>query len=1079
MKNLAKNQFGLRLRERRSLFGLILLCFLSCILAFSIALGLSAYYPAAAWEWQPLDSYAFWDPSEDAARIADELLAAQTIPETEELIYEVLEILGIQVHDRVGNIILGGNQDFSDEFYLYDFQIFLLAQAFQEERYIPLNNVIQLWRDLGLTVQEQTGLTARIDPEIIENSLRSLRLWTEENPEDPGGFIIRLIDNLGDREEHPFSLLEEPEDEEPEGPAALTPEEKSAPREEFEELLEYEKELQPTEEEMDAFLEGAMTGDIGAMISAFLDEEELEMIESKTSRAATQLEESLVDASIPRAERDLLESTAELLGSFGTALSVDDPEDLQHLEDLTARSLEQMKAQQEALESRKQQQLDQAREELSEMAAARADEDLQGDALDEAARVRETLRILDNIEEVDLTLAETSARIDSFQRHLEWVEEETRNREYMPDPPLRAAVEEDEPRSSLILDPLQSLLLQLDLLVMTRDTAAEGFHTSFSLPSFPAAAVMARDSSSRNILGTLGEGLRRAFDKSLWRYLGAADRTAGRLKKKIDLPGKILNVLHGTLIMLAHKTEIEVNYLPEADAELGQAAQPPEGEPIPGIRLRDRSEERFGKRIQLQVTITFDPPDAATRVEFGRLAALNFIESSGPMLRAMTGAFPSLSPTLLANRLAELEFPEPGPQPDTPVKITYDRLGLMRIVDTGKSLQHYVEFKDDEWHNWGDGIALTDEDGVAEVNFYLIRDGDRAVEAGGEPEWVKEEGFTIRAHPLTQLPDEVLLDWGDLAFAVADQLQGLFPGMGAADISVYIERLKPTPWEGNITFTRDIKASYSTTSNPRGPTAEDRQRGSYNTSWEAVEHSWSSNWKYTLEMDVLLSPEGELIAQKGDPEYSFEFEVEQNEYTRSVSWHKCEHQEVKLEREEEYTATPVEKERMIIEGATYYRDVGSESPRGEPEVTLEIPAVTHWTGQYRVLVITPFPPLVLHGYAETTEERCRECHPDLSQSARQSAADEGTAPMRGSEKIEIGPREEIISRIVLARKRYPDSTNPDWYDFNPEDQKLEGDISWDEELELKGSELRDVELSGLDLDITTTLEWNLERVVEK
>ncbi len=1094
-----------------------------------------------AWEWRSRENYESWHSEEEAQRIATELKQAESVQQTEDLIYEVLELLEIQVHDEMGRIVLQGNEYISEEFYLYDFQVTMLAEAFQEKekRYTPLNNVVQLWQDLGLVITKEDGFRDLIDPVETETAMRSLREWAEENPEDPGGFVIRLIDELGDRKIQPFNLLEEELEEEESEDQKVTMrkrrEDEYGIYNEIEKMLEHE-DIELSEEDKDKLAEGAISGSLRTMLSAFANEEELEEIEKGISETIGEIEKRKFDPDLSQEERKNLNIGKNILETADKALKIEDTESIEHFDEMSEQIYQNMISQKNIIKEIKENEIKQAKEKLKLISEEQVEEQKKDkdrnkweDPLYQAQQIGELIGIINSLRDIDLSLETATEQIEVFKQAQEWVEvekeEKRKEMENMPEPPLRAGGEEDKPRSALMLDPLQSLLLQLDLLILTRDNVESGLHRSTKLLFFPLNRVEAAGGSREVILGTLGEGLDNFFDSALTEFLdNVTDEAFSRIKNRIDIPEKILDILHGTIIMLAHKVEMEIYYLPD-DAELGRRIEADATEPTPGIRLRDHLNygERFSKEIRLRVTVIFDPPEAVNRVEFGRLAAMSFSEQAAPWLRASTilgpaGGAMEQARGQLIDKLANLEFPEPGPQPEVPVKINYERLGLMQLVETDdEQLKHYVEIKPEEWDYFGARIVETDENGVAEVSFYPKKDSNMALKTGGEPEWIRDDGFLIRAHPLTQTPDSFVLDYQDVAFAMADHLKGLFPGLGSGDIRIYIERLKPTPWQGKVRFKRDVNASFERIRNPRGPSPETRREPNYETPWTTAAHSWESNWDYTYEIDVLLAPNGELVSWEIT---DFDYDIEQNENSLWFKWHKCEEgkHEERYEKTEKYNLTPIvlskteaigdesgniyyiSDESQDSTGGTLEDELGneyyySEDPiavewvptienipdegifptafnsgdlnfaMGEPGVVLDFPEIYDWTQSYRVLVTPPRSPMLLTGIKTTTWQDCED-------------GDTKTFDVSGL--IQMGPRGEIASRTNFDRLQYPSRNDLRWWAYDTLADELTGHITMTENVRLYHESLGDV--SNLapvpDIKINTTLNWELERVFD-
>ncbi|GEM_PF-3468689 len=1031
------------------------------LLIFALCLVSS---PAQAWEWNAR-GWAMWEPAEESERLAEELLEAESVEEIETLIYETLGYIGVQVYDEMGNVVQEGDPYFADEFYLYDFQVNLLAQAFYEEQYIPLNNIIQFWGEVGLMMKNPQGIPVQSDPELIEESMRSLRHWAEEHPEDMGGFVIRLIDSLGDREEHGFDLLEEPEEEEYfDAPVGFEEMMKETALQEMEELMEYDDEFDLDEEEMVSLVEGVMSGDMSTMLGSFLSEEEMQQLKKGMAKAQEGLWGVEVEPDTPPELKSLSKSTEDLLDSFQRALGGESIEDIE----LSEHVLAQLKDQHEVALWREQKIINHIEEKIQKFRSQQPENAMEMMDYGSGAVV-----MLQRLEQEIFISDRIAQQIEYLKEYRDWAEEETKDREFLPDPPQLAEFDTEEPRSNLILDPIQSLLLQMDLIIVARDSIEQELDRLFGIfPISPRRAYAGGGSTDSLVLGTLGDGIEKFFDITTSQMLDISP--AGKIMDKLNIPGKVLNIMHGLLMMLCHEISIEVDYLPEPDAQEHILEKVPgrrlmDDRFIQGIRMRSHDDERKSKIIRLRFTATFDPPDAAVRAEFGRMAAATFARVAadiGPPVPVQVALNEA------ASQLADLELPEPGPQSDLPVKIHLN-----------PEIQKYAEFDPDEWHSIShdSGIVITDENGAAEVSFFPVLDSGIARVSGGEPVWVKEEGFLFRAHALTQIPESLIFtkaDISDLVLSMADQMQGLTPGMGSSDRRVWIERLKPTPWKGTIWVERTIKANQNTSMPPSRLTREELESGSVNTQWESIECSYSSTWKYTLESDVFFCPEGKMIddpiseytvfdSQDGFTSLTFEKEGE----TKYHRYRRCGEGSppVSLNKIESYKAsTEDEPQGEIRVKLEFPNEVFTRisSAGHELSATYDLPPSTEW--QYRVIVTPPRLPRSLSGEKTIITESCVD-------------VDET------KERIVIGPRAELDHYLDLREEFYHEIYDERWSSFEVDDKVLEGEITWNINPEKcaqsPGIKERVPLLSSLGhyptINVTTTVRWHFERIFEE
>ncbi|OPZ64374.1 MAG: hypothetical protein BWY85_01196 [Firmicutes bacterium ADurb.Bin506] len=90
---------------------------------------------------------------------------------------------------------------------LFEVEIPMIARALVEGKYTALEDLVQAWKleEIGFASIGGADFTSA----GVEAVLRQVRQHAEAAPDDWSGFVIRLVDELGNREEYPFSLLDE------------------------------------------------------------------------------------------------------------------------------------------------------------------------------------------------------------------------------------------------------------------------------------------------------------------------------------------------------------------------------------------------------------------------------------------------------------------------------------------------------------------------------------------------------------------------------------------------------------------------------------------------------------------------------------------------------------------------------------------------------------------------------------------------------------------------------------------------------------------------------------------------------
>ncbi len=227
-----------------------------------------------------------WNPAEKAVELGDTLLSVDNILEIEVAIYDVLELIGIGVYDVYGVPIRIGNERSEDDFFLYDFEVGLLADSFLKQNYLSFEAIAESWRSMGIPIVPLASSSSELVTALaVEEALRELRKTAEAEPDNPEGFIVRLIDELGNREQFPFDLLDEDDDEpEVEGLAAgmkdVVEEQLALVRKEAIQDGDHEMlarlEILESEEGKKALIDAMLQGDMFVMMRLLMGEDEID-----------------------------------------------------------------------------------------------------------------------------------------------------------------------------------------------------------------------------------------------------------------------------------------------------------------------------------------------------------------------------------------------------------------------------------------------------------------------------------------------------------------------------------------------------------------------------------------------------------------------------------------------------------------------------------------------------------------------------------------------------------------------------------------------------------------------------------
>jgi hypothetical protein len=417
----------------------------------------------------------------EAERFARELLAARTPTQAERLVTRVLERVGIGVYDIVGTPVVAGNEEDADAFYLYDFEVTALATVLTRGTLIPLDGLVQEIRNAGLTMQPASApAPVAFSSGEVERALRALRARAESERNERDWFLILLVDALGDRDEFPFSLLEEADE----------PKDSALPatgRGALEEL--FSRELQLAHDEAvsegdreaaariaammqgagrDAAMQAMLEGDLGAIMRMLAGEEAAAELEAYGRELLVEAESRDTDPET----RELLRSAGTMLGQWTTPGRGTDLVIMEH-------ALHTLEAGRAALAA-------EIRDGLGEWERNRQ----------QARDASSAGPLLDGLAHRTADLAFLAWRQNELELYEEFIEEQRRvvedraaweraSEATNPAFGLPWEEEEEEDRSELLLDPLQAVLVAADLLLQPRPRrlSSAGAHSA------PYAAV--------------------------------------------------------------------------------------------------------------------------------------------------------------------------------------------------------------------------------------------------------------------------------------------------------------------------------------------------------------------------------------------------------------------------------------------------------------------------------------------------------------------------------------------------------------------------------------------------------------
>ncbi len=135
--------------------------------------------------------------------LADLLAKASSKEEAAKHLLEVFKKIGLGVYTGDGKKILGGAERSDKDFFLYDFQLRILSRAFHHRNGVTL-------AAYGAAIGKEFAEMS--DPPrmaaILASALTRRHKEAVQKPDDPGNFIILLVDALGRKKANPYSLSE-------------------------------------------------------------------------------------------------------------------------------------------------------------------------------------------------------------------------------------------------------------------------------------------------------------------------------------------------------------------------------------------------------------------------------------------------------------------------------------------------------------------------------------------------------------------------------------------------------------------------------------------------------------------------------------------------------------------------------------------------------------------------------------------------------------------------------------------------------------------------------------------------------
>ncbi len=764
------------------------------LLVWLIGAGLSTATVMAADDtfWPDPAPAVDWDPVAEAQRLAADLLGSSSEDEIREVLSEILARIGIGIYTVHGQPIRVGGERGEDDFYLYDYEVELIAGAFLRERYASLESVVEPWKGMGLTVRSAHGSDSRrpVTASAVDRGLRALRLHAEEHPTDPRGFWIRLFDELGDRgPPHEFALLE-----------GAQPDARAQPRD-------------AANDEMPPEMAAGMREVVGAQLETLRrdaeaagDEEMLEVVELLETEAGI---DYLMQAMAEGAAQTLMdifmgEASVEEIEAALDGTTADPSADTTGRAGLVAQTapeaaLEPWRAELDALREA----LDEQLQRLQERAAR-----LRPDA--DPRFTKDTLRVLLDDSE---TMVAVSEPLIAWQEE-ELARAEAWNEEVQAMRALFAGAQrpDEEETSDLVFDAVQVLLLHIDLFIEPRrgsqTVAADRPHwdqwrgaLATRLPLWGAAhtigAASAADSGADSLCDAIGE--LEAEHPDLFGALNTAYEVAdgvqslvaqGRAFLNRTYAGAVSQIARGAVETVAMELDVNVEYHPE-DARHGEGIHLPHGP-------QDQEEKYIGVVARVHSPLREVVAERVADIENG----------CGPIRHEFSFAQDDFSDIEIRFYPARTEREDAGLQ---------DFRGSFLPDPTADFHARFLDARARDWERTTQPtfVQQTGGDGVAIGRFYLQHEEP---DAGGqlrqEVGWIRVQAMMLQSASAVYNPAAWGLAIGEEIFRPVETW-----------VPVWVEYHEPLPFEGSVGVHRTVVERGS---------AEGQQAGQhYEEEWNA------------------------------------------------------------------------------------------------------------------------------------------------------------------------------------------------------------------------------------------------------
>ncbi len=717
-----------------------------------------------------------WDPVEKSVHFASILLEADNVHQVENAIHDILELIGIGVYDVYGMPIRIGNESSEDDFFLYDFETRLLAESFLKGTYLSLEAVAESWQSMGIPIvplgSQGTELVSALE---VEKGLRTLREAAEDNPESSEGFIVRLIDELGNREEFPFDLLDE-EDDEPEieglapGMKEMVQEQLDMIRQEAEEDGDHEMlarlEILESEAGQRALMEAMIEGDMFRMMQLLMGEAAIEELGEMMKEQTQEM----------RQDEDIPEGLFQYIDTASQFFSGQDVDFIQ-------ANIDFLKDEMEHYDRQWEKGVEEAREEISDTYKY----------INDLPATRYARAVYD----LNSLVSQSALHLDGLQDRYEylsnivepWEEEYEDMKEIMEEMESKFGLPtlDEEEVSRLHFDPIQSLLLHIDMFLEPRDMMVASGHTgsteryvggiidgmqtlwSYVIPSVHAGGNPCSIGDSQGRYSDAYGGLNNLLSTS--RSVRGIIKDIRNVGLNRSYTAAAKNIVRGAIQTAATEIHVDVYYVVD---RVATKAGP--DNPNAHIHMR-HGEERPSRYIRIEARI------------------------ESPFLDALSDLLSQVDPTRACGPIRDL-LGAPDPLGSLHDIADHDMSGVsIRFEPESEFLFEHLLYAS-EW-DYVRGTTFTkktNEEGIANGIFYLNKE---TPDVGG---WTEVTPGAVRVQAMVNASEAAIYNPASWGLAVGEEI---FRPV-QTHVQIRVEHHVPVQRTGTLTLTRTVTETGST-----------------------------------------------------------------------------------------------------------------------------------------------------------------------------------------------------------------------------------------------------------------------------